>query len=585
MIIGSLIFYAVLTVPFAWAQGPKTVAILPFKVNAAEDLTYLREGIGDMLASRLALQEEVAIVNQGLVRQKIAELGIPDDASKALAIGRALECDYVILGSLTVFGESVSLDAKILDVTASQELTTAFRQSKGMSEVIPAVNQLALDLKERIVGRPVPPQLTAKPAEERIPAGPVRAPAPVQPAQETAQAKPAEDRKVGTLLTDQVKPSEDRTILGSVKSALGISTEKREPAGPAEGKTAFGVLLTAEETLDKGKQGPVQEFKVNIRSLDVGDVDGDGKKEVVFVDEKTVYIYKRIQRSLRLFKQVKGKWATNYVWVSLGDMNRNGRDEIYVSNPEGLGISSFVLEWDGQAFKKIAGRQPWFFRVVEIPGRGKTLLGQKRDARLHFQGAIHLLQPENGGYVSTGTLNLDASATVLNVALFRPEETSGLHSVVLNKNDYLTLYNPNNKRLWTSKDHFGGAYSFIAMDSGDYTPGSEARYYLPAPLYTTDLDEDGRPEIMVCRNTATLTSRFAGRYRSYSGGEVTFLVWNQAGLSMKWKTGDISGCVTGYRVVDFDGDGRKQLVIASVLSAGESVLSAAQSRMIVYDLN
>jgi len=36
-----------------------------------------------------------------------------------------------VLGSLTVFGDSVSVDARILDVAKSDELVTAFNQAKA----------------------------------------------------------------------------------------------------------------------------------------------------------------------------------------------------------------------------------------------------------------------------------------------------------------------------------------------------------------------------------------------------------------------------------------------------------------------
>ncbi len=60
----------------------------------------------------------------------------------ALEIGKLLGADYVILGSLTVFGQSVSMDAKILDVSKSDVLVTAFDQSEGMDGVIATTTSL-----------------------------------------------------------------------------------------------------------------------------------------------------------------------------------------------------------------------------------------------------------------------------------------------------------------------------------------------------------------------------------------------------------------------------------------------------------
>ena len=125
------------------AKGPKKVAILPFNMNAERDLTFLQEGIMDMLASRLAWKGEVELREKGIVKKKVAQFQGPINKEKAILIGKALEMDYVIIGSLTVFGESVSIDAIILDVEKGEAMVTAFNQSKGMDEVIPTVNQFA----------------------------------------------------------------------------------------------------------------------------------------------------------------------------------------------------------------------------------------------------------------------------------------------------------------------------------------------------------------------------------------------------------------------------------------------------------
>lgn len=527
-----LIFCALFIFLPVYAQAQKTVAILPFKMNAAKDMAYLSEGLTDMLASRLTSTGEVRIVDQGLVKKNIEKMGIPVDVPSALTIGRALQADYVIVGSLTAYGESLSVDAKVLDVAKSEELMTAFNQSKGTTEFIPAINKFALDIKNKIASAPMTTPSGSKPFQvQQIPA----------------------------------KAAEERIPAKSMKDAKN-----------------FGPLMSVDDASQEMKPGYAQDFKYHIRSFDIGDVDGDGNKEMAVVDSETVFIYKWNQHSFVLWKQIKGKWGPNYVYVSLGDINRNGRDEIYVSNPEGTSISSFVLEWDGDSFKKIAERQPWFFRFIDIPGNGRTLIGQKREARSGFQGKVQILKPERGGYVSAGTLDLPPSANALNFVALKSEGSKGFYSVVLNENDYLMLFDPSHKRVWTSRDRFGGAYAYLTTDS-ERSGDDEERYYLPSPIYKTDLDGNGRAEIMVCKNTS-VTWRLVKRVRYYSGGELYFLAWDKkAGLNTQWKTGIFSGAVADYRLADLNGSGKRQLVVASVLSQ-EGIIGSSQSQINIYDL-
>ena len=76
---------------------------------------------------------------KGIVKKELSAVPGPTNEANALKAGQALGANFVIFGSLTVFGESVSLDAKILDVKKSEILITAYDQTKGMDGVIPTV--------------------------------------------------------------------------------------------------------------------------------------------------------------------------------------------------------------------------------------------------------------------------------------------------------------------------------------------------------------------------------------------------------------------------------------------------------------
>lgn len=44
------------------AAFAKRVLVLPFQINAAEDLTFLQKGIQDMLSTRLAYEDKVVVI-------------------------------------------------------------------------------------------------------------------------------------------------------------------------------------------------------------------------------------------------------------------------------------------------------------------------------------------------------------------------------------------------------------------------------------------------------------------------------------------------------------------------------------------
>ena len=507
----GLLLTGVIPRPISSAEGLKRVAIVPFAMNADRDLTFLQEGIMDMLASRLAWKGEVEVLEKGIVKKQVAQVEGAVTRDKAFEIGKALQVDYVIFGSLTVFGESVSLDARILDVPREEEVISAFKQTKGMDEVIPTVNQFAMDINEKIMGRPMGPPVQA-----------------------------------------------------------GTPAEPEAPKGPG------GLAAMGEELKGKGA-GKIQGFQVQIVSLDAGDVDGDGKNELVFVDKSKVYVYRWKEKAFALFHTFEGGLSAEYIYVNVADLDGNGRAEIYVSNLSSTSVSSLVLEWDGSKLKKIVGGERWFLRVIEIPGQGKTLIGQRRVVSGRYSGKVQFLKRDGDGLVSMGPVDLPRFANVFNFAI-ADLEGQGRHStVLLDSSDFLRIYNSGKERIWRSDEQYGGSLTF--METGGTTKNW---YFISPPIFITDVDEDGEREVMVCKNKSSV-GRLWKRARWYSSGALHFLTYDPGGLSVKWTTQRQAGPIVGYQVADVDGDGLQELVIASVTKT-EKMLVKPSSQVVVYDL-
>jgi TolB-like protein len=495
--------------PLCIAKDVKRMAILPFTMNADRDLTFLQEGIMDMLGSRLAWKGEVEVLEKGFVKKEVSQLKGPLSKETALAIGKALQVDYVIVGSLTVFGDSVSIDAKILDVAKADELVTAFNQSKGMNEVIPTVTQFAQDINEKVMGRPV---------------------------------------------------------------AAVQSTAPEGPRGP-------GGLIGGDKDFEGKGVGHTQGFKAEIISLDAGDVDGDGKNELVFISSDTVFVHKWAEKGFAQFRAVKERFATNFIYVSVADLDGNGRAEIYVTNLGAADVSSFVLEWDGSNFRKIAEGQRWLFRVIDMPGKGKALIGQKRETGGIYMGDVQFLKREGSQFVSTGAIPLPSHANVFNFAFVDSRGTGTADVVLLDFADYLRFYE-SGQEVWKSEEQFGGTYTFMKSDNPD---ASKDHVFLPSPIRVVDVDEDGQKEIMVCKNTSSM-GRLLAKMRDFSSGALHFFIRDQTGISSKWTTKKLGGAMVGYVVADVDNDGLPELIIASVIREQRMIGSDARSRIVVYDL-
>ncbi|MBW1801381.1 MAG: VCBS repeat-containing protein, partial [Deltaproteobacteria bacterium] len=333
---------------FSQTKTPKTVAILPFTMNADRDLSFLREGIMDMMGSRLAWKGEVKVIQKGIVNRAVNRFEGPINRESALDIGKALKVDYVILGSLTVFGDSISIDARILDVAKSEELMTAFNQTRGMDAVIPTINQFAQDINEKIMGRIIQPKLHAA-APSAVPKGP-------------------------------------------------------------------GGLAAPDDDFEGREVGLSQRFRFEIKSLAAGDVDGDGKNEAIFITSRQIYIYRLNGTRFMQAQVFKEGWSPQYIYGDAIDLDGNGKAEMYVTNLDENNVSSYVYEWAGGQFRQIAAAPGWFLRVAELPGKGPTVIGQRRRTGRAFHGKVQIMKREGDRFTPTEILKLPRFWNIYNFA-------------------------------------------------------------------------------------------------------------------------------------------------------------------------
>ena len=133
----------------ARAEERRTVAILPVVVHALEDQAYLREGLADMLASRLGQQPGI-----GVVRVNDPAKATLDPAA-ARAAGQAVGAQWVLFGSFTRFGDGASLDVQCMPVAApgNPDPRSIFVQAGQIGELIPRLDGIAARVASHVMGR------------------------------------------------------------------------------------------------------------------------------------------------------------------------------------------------------------------------------------------------------------------------------------------------------------------------------------------------------------------------------------------------------------------------------------------------
>jgi hypothetical protein len=490
----------------------------------------------------------VEVIEKQAVKDALAGHQGPLNESTAREVGSKLGVDYVLFGSLTVFGESVSIDAKMVGLKEDNPPVTVYAQTKGLSEVIPRINDFAQEINNKIFGRGTA-AVASTPAQPRF-----------------SKAHP-------------------ETIM----------------SGPAPGPsrsddTGSFVSLQSRETSDSDLFRS-QRLKFPVNGMDIGDLDGDGRPEIVLLSTfKEVLVYHWDQGRLNKRGSFRGSARDRLVWVCLLDANHDGKDEIYVSNLRGQRLSSYVLEWQGEELKELASELQWYFNRLNVPGKDTILLGQKKNTTDVFIPGIYRLHYAAGTYQSLEGISVPPKVNIFDFAQGDLDGDGKPETVFIGTREGLEerLYvvDDDGTRLWKSRDYYGATSNILEGERPDtsHLPGSGGAtvedevetYYIPSPLLLVDLNNDKRLEILANRNVSTGT-RVLSRIRNFSDGEIQSLFWTGVELLPQWKTRPLRGMVVSYRLADMDGDGQDELVAAVVLE--KETFKKTKSMIYVYELD
>ena len=98
----TIIFFSFGVVGNIAAADPVKVLILPFTINSDKDLSFLRKGVADMLSSRLALKDQIVVIDK--TDPALNQEQIPEEitAETALALGERTQSNYVLFGNIGI---------------------------------------------------------------------------------------------------------------------------------------------------------------------------------------------------------------------------------------------------------------------------------------------------------------------------------------------------------------------------------------------------------------------------------------------------------------------------------------------------
>lgn len=515
-----------------WCSETKTVAVFPFEMNSSQDLGFLQNGLFSMLCSRLSDAGKVDVLDRETVDKALADAKASGlvkgrfNESSARDLGAKMGVDYILFGSLTHYGESLSLDASMVDVTGQKKTLAFFEQSNAMGDVIPLVNSFAGDINMKVFNRNIDNKLYARPQEET-------------------------------------------PTLGGLQYAGGA------------GLYGGGMMAM------QASQGFTTHLKTDdvIRAMATGDLNKDGRLQVVTATDSALQIH-HLEGSL-LTEETHLDYASylRIIGLDVADINGNGYPEIFVTamtiNRETL--SSFVVEYNGSSYVTLQDGLSYYFRVIDSADGNPVLYAQEK-GRGPYAGTIYIMSPANDTYREEKAIRMPRGTSVLALARGPVRKDSGDEFLSINQNHRLVLISDTGSDEWESTEQYGKTnnYWFTGAQGGDIT--FRDREYFNPRIKFHPVGEDQKEKVFVITNNE-LGGGAIGRIKRFKEGRVDVMSWNGISLAPVFQTVPLQGWVSDFDVADIDNDGIEELVISVVTRSKIAILAKDQtSNIISYKL-
>lgn len=367
----------------------------PTDVADARELSYLRDSMRLMLASRLAS------VTGGEVRLE-----------KKMDSGRDFAF-YRVMSRLVIIKDGVELSTKVF--RPSEEKPLHFKTvAKDSAGILKAVDVLVADMGKALFQVQDSPEISKAPGKKM-------------------------DEK-----SDVNTSHPDRAIKSNSGFGLSISQE------------AFTGQIAIEVQSKERYKSAV--LPVRSQGMTAGDIDGDGLDEILISTNTKLYIYQLREQKIVHLTTIPLPGALKVHGLNVADLDKNGLMEIYISTTRDNEPHSFVLEWHPvTGIKWLYENVYWYLRPLDIPGEGTVLAGQKGGLEGFVQPGVYRMTFQAAEKITGGErISLPESVNLFDFVLADLDGDRIPEVVTIDRKERLKVYSRTLELLYTSPAGFGG---------------------------------------------------------------------------------------------------------------------------------
>lgn len=297
-----------------------------------------------------------------------------------------------------------------------------------------------------------------------------------------------------------------------------------------------------------------------------GKLTGADRMELALTDGRSIYIYSRDSNDgWGLLLEQKGRAVYQILSVDCGDIDGNGKDEIFSTRISSGILRSEVLEYEGGLLVRKHKEKNLFYRVVKNGDEPGRLFAQIFNPNDLYGPPVMEYVWSGGDYVPLDHEKIGIPS-VYGLGLADINGDGEVEILYLNANDHLEIYSPAGERIWSSEELFGGPSLFIDSETlGQDLPNKETGGYLVrGRILSADITGDRSRELVLFRNISKVGSLLRN-IRVYSSAELGIYGWDGLNLIPAAPPEKFRGYVADYAIARGPG-GFSDLVLAVNLS-------------------
>ncbi|MBF0301683.1 MAG: VCBS repeat-containing protein [Desulfamplus sp.] len=529
----------------------KTVAVFAFEVISKEDNSFIGKGMGKMLCSRIGSDNTIQVkCMDGLPSAYGLDLSGSSMAGKTAGIAQLNGVDYILAGTVTIAGDSVSSDARLIEVLRPEQVKFINASGTGVDDIMNHASAISEKVQFAITGNTTQTQMDSQAIQSTSPIHPM----------------------AGAFK----KSSEQPTTLQNkgVISPLNVSKKEIERTS-AISSFHSSILLN-------------RKFDMEIRGIATSDIDGDARLDMVVMDDHAISFFSFENNNLVKKSEYSSPYYNKNISIDALDLNGNGRSELFITS---LGknnyLKSYIIEWNGREFETIIKDVEWYFRVVAFNGK-YSLAGQQRGHDEIFLGSIYALDLSGNKIIKNGQIGVEKgnfdifSFAPISASAFMTNKvgsTIANHPYIIwfDRSGFLNLGDERGAREWKSPQSFGSTAMFIEQDKG--RDNLKERVYINSRIFTGDIDNDGIAEIITASNSDMAKGYLSG-YRKFNQGNIQVMAWKDGSMVDIWKGNPATGYISDFNIMDMDGDSYPELIYSVVTDTG-IVMNSSHSTIFI----